>query len=80
MKKSILFVIVLRMLICASSAQTTIGTPAIKSYTHNEYNAGSEIWNIKQDKNGILYFANDEGLLTFDGSYWKHIRFLIKAP
>lgn len=71
MKKIILFVIVLRILICASSAQTTIGTPAIKSYTHNEYNAGSEIWNIKQDKNGILYFANDEGLLTFDGSYWK---------
>ncbi|WEA02267.1 ligand-binding sensor domain-containing protein [Mucilaginibacter sp. SJ] len=71
MKKSILFIIVLRILICTSSAQTTLGTPAIKSYTHNEYNAGSEIWNIKQDKNGILYFANDEGLLTFDGSYWK---------
>jgi ligand-binding sensor domain-containing protein len=71
MKKCILFIIVLRAFICTSFAQTTLGTPAIKNYTHDDYNAGSEIWDIKQDKNGILYFANDEGLLTFDGSYWK---------
>ncbi len=71
MKKCILFIIVLRAFICTSFAQTTLGTPAIRNYTHNDYNAGSEIWDIKQDKNGILYFANDEGLLTFDGSYWK---------
>jgi len=71
MKKCILIIIVLRVFICTSLAQTTLGTPAIKNYTHNEYNAGSEIWDIKQDKNGILYFASDEGLLTFDGSYWK---------
>lgn len=71
MKKCILFIIVLRAFICTSFAQTTLGIPAIRNYTHNDYNAGSEIWDIKQDKNGILYFANDEGLLTFDGSYWK---------
>lgn len=71
MKKCILITIVLRVFICTSFAQTTLGTPAIKNYAHSEYNAGNEIWDVKQDKNGILYFANDEGLLTFDGSYWK---------
>lgn len=55
----------------ASVAQTTIGIPAIKNYTRADYNASTEIWDVKQDKNGILYFGNQDGLLTFDGSYWK---------
>lgn len=52
-------------------AQNTLGIPVIKNYTYQQYNAGNGIWHIAQDKNGLLYFANDEGLLTFDGSYWK---------
>jgi hypothetical protein len=24
-----------------------------------------------QDKNGIIYFANNDGLLTFDGNFWR---------
>ncbi|PWK79216.1 two component regulator with propeller domain [Mucilaginibacter oryzae] len=71
MKKCILFILVLRAFICTSTAQNTLGTPTIKNYTHNEYNGGSEIWDIKQGKNGLLYLANEEGLLSFDGSYWK---------
>jgi ligand-binding sensor domain-containing protein/DNA-binding CsgD family transcriptional regulator len=71
MKKTLLFLFVLNAFICAAFAQTPLGTPTIKNYTHDQYNAGSEIWDAKQDKNGILYFANDEGLLTFDGSNWK---------
>lgn len=70
-KKNILFVIVFLVLNCKVIAQPTIGIPAIKNYTHADYNAATEIWDVNQDKNGILYFANDEGLLSFDGSYWK---------
>ncbi|RZK76407.1 MAG: transcriptional regulator, partial [Pedobacter sp.] len=32
---------------------------------------GTHNWDIQQDRNGILYFANNEGLLSFDGTYWK---------
>jgi len=53
------------------SAQTTIGLPAIRNYKSNDYNAATQIYDVKQDKAGILYFANDDGLLTFDGNYWK---------
>jgi len=70
-KKNILFVIVFLVLNCKVIAQPTIGIPAIKNYTHADYNAATEIWDVNQGKNGILYFANDEGLLSFDGSYWK---------
>ena len=41
-----------------------------------------------QDKKGIIYVGNDEGLLTFDGSFWKKyaipgsgtVRALAQAP
>jgi hypothetical protein len=51
--------------------QNTIALPEIISYSKQAYSAGTQNWKIAQDKNGIMYFANNEGLLTFDGSYWK---------
>jgi ligand-binding sensor domain-containing protein len=52
-------------------AQPTIGLPNIISYGKDTYNAGTQNWNIRQDNKGIVYFANNEGLLSFDGTYWK---------
>ena len=57
--------------ITRANAQNTIGLPDITNYTKKKYAAGTQNWDIKKDNNGILYFANNEGLLTFDGSYWK---------
>jgi len=71
MIKNILLIIICSALFFAANAQSRIGTPTIKNYTHTDYNAGTEIFGATQDKNGILYFANNDGLLTFDGSYWK---------
>ncbi|MES1160666.1 MAG: transcriptional regulator, partial [Bacteroidota bacterium] len=51
--------------------QSSIGLPAIRNYKNIDYHAGTEIWDIVQDKMGVLYFANEDGLLAFDGSYWK---------
>ncbi|HQW84213.1 MAG TPA: hypothetical protein PK987_07130, partial [Ferruginibacter sp.] len=47
--------------------QNTIGLPDIINYSKPLYKAGLQNWDIKQDKNGIVYFANNEGLLSFDG-------------
>jgi len=71
MKKIALLILACSVIVCAANAQNTIGIPAIKNYTHADYNASTEIYDAKQDRNGILYFANNDGLLTFDGSYWK---------
>ncbi len=54
-----------------SYAQNPIGIPQITTYESVDYKGGSQNWDIDQDKNGILYFANNEGLLTFDGRHWK---------
>ncbi|WP_315820371.1 hypothetical protein [Paraflavitalea speifideaquila] len=52
-------------------AQNTIGIPAIINYSRQAYNAGNQNWNIGQDQNGLLYFANNKGLLVFDGTSWR---------
>ena len=71
MNKVIFLIVFYLFFISAAIAQTTIGLPAIKNYKSSDYNAAAQIYDAKQDKEGILYFANDDGLLTFDGSYWK---------
>src|ERR1700678_2600986 len=53
-------------------SQNTIGIPDIINYSRDIYNAGTQNRGIVQDKNGVMYFANYEGLLTFDGNYWKN--------
>jgi ligand-binding sensor domain-containing protein/DNA-binding CsgD family transcriptional regulator len=55
-----------------SKCQNTIGLPDIINYTKSNYKAGLQNWDIKQDKTGIVYFANNEGLLSFDGRYWNN--------
>jgi ligand-binding sensor domain-containing protein/DNA-binding CsgD family transcriptional regulator len=52
-------------------AQNTIGLPHIFNYTNEQTNAGTQTWGMAQDKKGIIYFANNDGLLTFNGKYWK---------
>ncbi len=51
--------------------QNTIGLPDIINYNKQVYAAGLQNWDITQDTNGIIYFANNEGLLSFDGKYWN---------
>ena len=52
-------------------AQNTIGLPTIINYSKQQYNAGRQNWGMVQDKKGIMYFANNDGLLTFDGVFWQ---------
>ena len=66
--KKILFLLLIPVLV---SSQNTIGLPDIINYSKLSYNAGLQNWDVKQDKNGIVYIANNEGLLSFDGKNWK---------
>ena len=67
MKKLLLFI----CLPLSVSGQNTIGLPDVINYSKQTYNAGLQNWDIRQDKNGIIYVANNEGLLSFDGKYWN---------
>jgi ligand-binding sensor domain-containing protein len=53
------------------SGQTTIGYPFIKNYKHSEYHSGRQSCMISQAPDELMYFANNEGLLEFDGLNWN---------
>jgi len=67
MKKILLLIFLPFSALC----QNTIGLPDIINYSKQNYSAGLQNWDIRQDKNGIMYFANNEGLLSFDGQTWN---------
>jgi ligand-binding sensor domain-containing protein/DNA-binding CsgD family transcriptional regulator len=69
--KRIAIVILLLTLQNGVRGQNTIGLPLIVNYNKAEFHGGAQTWDIGQDKNGYMYFANNEGLLSFDGIYWK---------
>lgn len=54
-----------------SKGQNPIGLPQIVNYSNTAYKGGIQNWDIQQDRNGIMYFANNDGMLTFNGRYWK---------
>ncbi|WP_431216996.1 ligand-binding sensor domain-containing protein [Puia sp. P3] len=59
--------------VCSSAAgQNTIGLPLIINYGKNDFHGGSQTWDIKQDHKGLMYFANNEGLICYDGTWWKN--------
>ena len=47
------------------------GTPIIKNFSTEEFRGGIQSWAITQDNREILYFANNFGLLEFDGNTWN---------
>lgn len=50
--------------------------PPVLKYSPLTYNAGNQNWMISQDKYHILFFANNEGLLEYNGTNWT----LYKSP
>ncbi|MNQ61878.1 hypothetical protein D3C85_762010 [compost metagenome] len=73
MKKPVLAILFLLIAYCAH-AQVLLGIPQVVNYNNEQYNGGIQNWDVEQDKNGILYFGNNEGLLTFNGRYWNLFR------
>ncbi len=45
--------------------------PPIVKYSPNFYSAGNQNWMISQAPNQFVFFANNEGLLEFNGSNWQ---------
>ncbi|MGM0477860.1 MAG: two-component regulator propeller domain-containing protein [Bacteroidota bacterium] len=49
------------------------GTPSITNYSPRDYLANPVIFDIFQGANGLLYFANQRGLIEYDGVTWRLI-------
>jgi ligand-binding sensor domain-containing protein/DNA-binding CsgD family transcriptional regulator len=79
MRRVLIFLSLFIFLFSPAGAQNTIGLPEIINYNSLDFHASTEIRCIRQGKNGIVYMANNDGLLTFNGRYWKLHRLPNKA-
>ncbi len=61
-------------LIFSFLTQAQDGIPLIKKYSVEDYRAGIENWDAIEDNFGLVYFANSEGVLEYDGVHWRLIR------
>ncbi|MFW5877611.1 MAG: ligand-binding sensor domain-containing protein [bacterium] len=67
----IILVLQILCLVSIDAQMKPIGIPVVKNYPTGETGASTHSWDIIQDDNGIIYFANDAGVLRYDVEEWK---------
>ncbi len=45
--------------------------PIMHHFSSDDYSGGIQNWDIAQDTRGIIYVANNNGLMEFDGESWR---------
>ncbi len=45
--------------------------PYVRNFKKTDYKAGTQSWDVTQNDGGFMYFANNNGLLEFDGQRWE---------
>ena len=48
-----------------------LGIPPTWNFPNKVYHAGTQNWDAAQDIRGVMYFANNVGLLQYDGNNWS---------
>jgi signal transduction histidine kinase/CheY-like chemotaxis protein len=59
-----------------AAAEDRVGRPLIHNYNRREAGAEVQHWDAIQDERGIVYFANNAGVVEYDGYTWR----LIELP
>lgn len=49
------------------------GLPEVEGYNRRHYQGGTQNWGVSQSSTGLLYVANNDGILEFDGSFWRKL-------
>jgi len=68
MKRAIFYFLFVLSTIVAFANQ-----PLVRNFTRKDYKSGTQNWGITQGENNIMYFANNNGLLVYDGKNWQTI-------
>lgn len=66
-----IFTVVFITFAVSPAAQEIPFIPPVYNYTTDLYNAGNQNWAIAQGSNGVIYFGNDNGMLSYDGVNWN---------
>lgn len=73
MTKIVLFALLLCLSVREAKADvvSNVGLPFTTNYTTYEYGGSRQNWGMAQAPNGYLYFANNRGIMEFDGKEWQ---------
>ena len=50
---------------------TSAQIPTLRNFTPIEYNGGTQNWEISEIRDNLMAFANNHGLIVFDGENWQ---------
>jgi hypothetical protein len=66
------FFIIILLFFCITGVQAIqYGISEIEYFNCRDYKAGTQNWSISQAENGLIYFANNDGIVEYDGSVWR---------
>ncbi|MBP3229636.1 MAG: transcriptional regulator [Prevotella sp.] len=65
--------VILSFLLCLQTVApaASFWQRAVFNFSRQTYNAANQNWMVSQAENGWMYFANNKGLLEYDGVYWN---------
>lgn len=76
----ILFLLLKTLFTTVVAEDIKYGIPEIENFNRRQYNAGLQNWKITQNNFDLLYFANNNGLLEYDGVYWRLHNVPVNSP
>ena len=50
-----------------------VGKPFLTTFDRKAYDASSQNWAVLQDKRGVIYVGNNQGVLEYNGATWRLI-------
>ncbi len=69
--KSGIFLFLLFCALFLNGQVSFTGDLPVRNFSKKEYNGGTQNWEAAQSASGLFYFANNEGLLEYDGVRWQ---------
>lgn len=67
----ILLISVIAQFASVKADVTFLGIPEIDHYNRRVYGGATQNWKISQSEKGLIYSANNDGILEFDGTAWR---------
>lgn len=80
MRRLTLLISVLYINIVCWAQVNEYGIPFITNYSSAETGGAEQNWAIVQDNRGLIYVANQDGVLEYDGNNWTKISIKNKTP
>jgi signal transduction histidine kinase/ligand-binding sensor domain-containing protein len=74
MPARLLLFAILPFVLSARPNEREAGLPYLRNYSPREYRAQPQNWSVTQDRHGVIYIGNNDGVLVYDGVRWRTVR------